>query len=87
MVEYCFLWFLDAATHLYTVRGRVRPSVHRSVGPTVRPSVPCYFQTTNMAVFEVKKLSNDIIINDTMSDVEVVAYPRGTCFIESERQR
>ena len=35
-----------------------------------------------MAVFEGKKSSNDIIINDTMSDDEVVAsdVPRGTCF-------
>ena len=43
--------------------------VHRSVGP----SVPCYFRTTNMAVFEDKKSSNDIINNDTMCDDEVVA--------------
>ena len=38
-----------------------------------RLSVPCYFWTTNMAVFEGKKSLNDIIINDTMSDDEVVA--------------
>ena len=38
-----------------------------------------------MAVFEGKKSSNDIIINDTMSDDEVVAsnVPHGTCFTES----
>ena len=34
-----------------------------------------------MAVFEGKKSSNDVIINDTMSGDEVVAsdVPRGTC--------
>ena len=56
-----------------STRGCVRPSVRRSVGPSVRMSVPCYFQKTNMAVFEGKKSSNDIINNDTMSDDEVVA--------------
>ena len=37
---------------------------------------------TNMAVFEGKKSSNNIIINDTMGDDEVVAsdVPRGTCY-------
>ena len=36
-----------------------------------------------MAVFEDKKLSNNIIVNYTMSDDEVVAsdVPRGTCFL------
>ena len=39
-----------------------------------------------MAVFEEKKSLNDIIINDTMSDDEVVASdaPRGTCFSDLE---
>ena len=44
-----------------------------SVGPSVRPYVPCYFRMTNMAVFEGKKSSNDIITNDTMNDDGVVA--------------
>ena len=56
------LLFLDATTHLY----------QRSC-PSVRPYVPCYFRTTNMAIFEGKKLSNDIINNGIMSDDEVVA--------------
>ena len=58
-----------------SIRGRVRPSVRSSV----RPYVPSYFRPTNMVVFEGKKSSNDIIINDTMSDDEVVAsdVPRG----------
>ena len=72
-------------------RGRVhppvRPSVSPSVGwsirrlvhPSVHSYVQCFFQTTNMAVFENKKSSNNIIINDAMSDNEVVApdVPRG----------
>ena len=37
----------------------------------VRPSVPCCFRTS-LAVFYGKKSSNDIIINDTISDDEVV---------------
>ena len=52
--------FLDASVYLYT---RSFP---------VRPSVPCYFWTTNMAVFEGEKSSNDILNNNTMSDDEVV---------------
>ena len=48
-------------------------SVHLSVGPSVRPSVPYHFRTTNMVTFVGKKSSNDIIINDTMSDDKVVA--------------
>ena len=58
--------FLDAPSHLSM---RSCPSVRRSVGPYV----PRYFRTTNMAVFEDTKSSNDIMINDTMSDDEVVA--------------
>ena len=41
--------------------------------PSVGQSVPCYFRTTHMAVFEGKKTSNDITIKDTMSDDAVVA--------------
>ena len=63
---YRFSVFLDATTHLYK---RSCPSV----GPSVGPSVPCYFRTTNMAVSEGKKTSNNIKINDTKSDDEVVA--------------
>ena len=48
-------------------------SVRPSDRPSVRPHVPCYFRTTNMAVFEYEKSSNDIAINNTMSDDEVVA--------------
>ena len=48
--------FLDATTHLYK---RSCPCVRRSVGPwahgSMGPYVPCYFRTTNMAVFEGKK--------------------------------
>ena len=59
------------------VHPSVRPSAHRSIGP----SVPRYFPTTNMTVFVGKKSSNDIINNGTMSDDEVVAsdVPPGTC--------
>ena len=39
---------------------------------SVRSSVNGNFPTTNEAIFEDKKLSNDFIINDTMSDDEVV---------------
>ena len=58
--------FLDATSHLYK---RLCPSVRRSV----RPSVPSYFRTTNMANFECEKSSTDIINNGTMSVDEVVA--------------
>ena len=51
----------------------VGPSVRSSVGPSVGPSVPYYFRTTNMTIFEGEKSSNDITINDTMSDDKVVA--------------
>ena len=54
--------FSDAPSHLYM----------RSC-PSVGPYVPCYLRTPNMAVSEGEKSSNDIIINDTMSDDEVVA--------------
>ena len=57
---------LDATMHLY--KRLRRPLVH----PFISPSVPCHFQTTNMAVFEGKKSSNDFIINDAMSDDRVV---------------
>ena len=43
-----------------------------SVRPSLRPSVPCYFRTTNIAVFEGNNSSNDVIIDGTMSDDEVV---------------
>ena len=53
-----------------SIRGRVRPSVGPSVGPSY---VTRYFRRTNMAIFESKKSSNDIVNNGTMSDDEVVA--------------
>ena len=55
--------FLDATTHLYK-----RSCL--SVRPSVGPSVPRYFQMTNMAIPEAKK-STDFINNDTMSHDEV----------------
>ena len=48
--------------------------IHRSVSLSVRPSVcPVLFLNDDMAVFEGKKSSYDIIINDTKSDDEEVA--------------
>ena len=43
----------------------VRPRVIEFIN-SIRPSVPCYFRATNMAIFEGKKPSNDIINNITM---------------------
>ena len=63
---FILMHFLDATTHLYK---RLCPSVPM----LVRSSVLSIFQTTNMAVFEGRKSSNDIIINDTLSDNGVVA--------------
>ena len=40
---------------------------------SVRPSVPSYFLTPNMAVFEGEKLPTDIVNDGTMSDDEAVA--------------
>ena len=54
------------------VRPSVRPSVRRSVRRSVGPSVPRYFLTLKIEVFECGKSSN-VINNDTMSDDEVVA--------------
>ena len=54
MVKRFFFWkgriarFFDATTHL-----QKRPC------PSVRQSVPCYFRTTKIAVFEGGKTSND----------------------------
>ena len=52
---------------------RLRISIRGHVRPSVRPSVPCYFRMTNMANFEDKKSSNDVMDNDIISDDEVVA--------------
>ena len=52
---------------------RLRISIRGRVRPSVRPSIPCYFRTTNMAIFEDEKSSIDITNNDTISDDEVVA--------------
>ena len=58
--------FLDATTSASRFVGP-------SVSPSVRRSVLCYFRMTNMAIFEDKKSSNDIINNDTMGNNEIVA--------------
>ena len=62
--------FLDATTHLY-----------KSSYPSVGPSVPCYFPAT---IFEGKKLPNDIIINDAMNVVVVVACGINRVFVEHD---
>ena len=51
----------------------------------VSPFVPGNFGPANMAPFEGKKSSNDIIINDTMSDDKVVAshVPSCTCYFDA----
>ena len=51
--------------------------------PSNRPSVQCYFSTTNNAVFEAGEFVNHIINNVKMSEDEVVAFsvPRGTCLL------
>ena len=68
-----------------SIRGRVRPSVRPSIRPSVRMS-RVIFKQTNMAIFEGKKSSNDIIINVsicvTMKQSHLM-YPRGTCFDNS----
>ena len=67
--------------------GRVRPSVRPSVRRSVRPYVPCYFRTTNMAVFEGEKSSNNIIVSDTMTDDEVVASDLPQRYLFSRRKK
>ena len=52
---------------------RLRISIRGCVRPSVGRSVPSYFRTPNMAVFECEKSSTDIVNNGTMSDDEVVA--------------
>ena len=44
-----------------------------SIRGRVRPSVPCYFRPTTKDVFEGEKSLNEIKINDTVSDDDVVA--------------
>ena len=41
---------------------------------SVHRSVPCYIRKTNVAVVEGRKSSKDIIINDAMSNDEVVVH-------------
>ena len=66
------LLFLAAITHLYAWNVvSVRPSVRPSVYPVL--FLNDEIRQTNTAVFEGKKSSNEIVINDTMSDDEVVA--------------
>ena len=55
--------FSDATTHLHK---KSCPSVRRSVCPVI-------FSNDKDGRFEGKKSSNDITINDTMSDDKVVA--------------
>ena len=52
------------------------------VGPSVGPSLSCYFRMTSMVAIEGNKSSNDSINCDTLSNAEVAAsdLPRGTCF-------
>ena len=45
VIFFLVYFFLDATTHLYK----------RSCPSSVGPSVPCYFQTTNMTIFEGRK--------------------------------
>ena len=62
-----------------SIRGRVRPSIRRSV----RPYVPCYFRMTNMAIFDCEKSSyviKTMIRWVTMKESHLM-YPRGTCLI------
>ena len=47
-------------------------SVGRSVGPSAGPCMPCYYRTTNVAIFEGEKSSNEIKINDTIINDDVV---------------
>ena len=49
---------------LFSIRGRVRPSV--------RPSVPCYYLSWKTKVFKGEKSSIVQNINDTVSDGEVL---------------
>ena len=51
---------------------QLRVSITGRVRSSVRPSVPSYFRTTNMAVFEIEKSWIDIMNNGTMSDDEAV---------------
>ena len=53
-----------------SIRGRVRPSVRRSVRRFVGPAL---FLNDEYGNFESHKSSNDIINNGRMSDDEVVA--------------
>ena len=52
-IWYASYWWLWLQTQQISIRGRVRLSVRPSVHLLVHPSVPCYFRTTKIAVFEV----------------------------------
>ena len=66
-----FLWisivfaFLDATIHHVK---KLCPSDR----PSVRPNVPCCFRTTIMDVFEGKKSLYDFVINNTMSEDDLI---------------
>ena len=63
---------------------RLRISIRGRVRSSVRPSVPSYFRTTNMAVFESEKSWIDIMNNGTIIDDEVVT---SVSFLTSFRYR
>ena len=60
--------FLDATTHLYK---RSCSSARQSVRASV---CPVFFLTTNIAIFRINRSQNDITINKTVSDDEVVVF-------------
>ena len=71
----CIRPCLDATRHPY-----------KRLYPSIDPSVPSYFRTTNMADFEREKSSNDIIIDGTTSDDEVVASDVPPRYLFSEER-
>ena len=64
-----------------SVHPSVRPSNSRSFHPSIHQHL-VIFERRIWPFFEGKNSSNDIRVNSTMSDDEVVASdePRGTCF-------
>ena len=84
--SFCFFFwflplFLDAPSHLYK---RVCPSVRSSVGPSVRPSVPCYFQTrTRRVLCRVSGLVKYVLA----SLIEVVSVRPSICYTRVEYLR
>ena len=75
---------------------RLRISISGRFRPSVLPSVPCYFRTTKIAVFEVGKTSNNQRLdnnNDDNNDKWVptkrshLMWPRGTCFLIISKEK